>query len=102
MDTYALVVALRVPTAVRARERAARSRPPEAGGSKEQLHTNLHAARGVATHIASALDRFNQIPMSLLDRYGFTLLNSCINSPAARAANIPIPYAGFGSLDPSK
>jgi hypothetical protein len=50
------------------------------------------------THIASALDRFNQIPMSLLDKYGRTLLNSSINSPAARAANIPIPYAGFGSL----
>ena len=50
------------------------------------------------THIASALDRFNQIPMSLLDKYGFTLLNSSINSPAARAANIPIPYAGFGNL----
>ena len=36
--------------------------------------------------------------MSLLDKYGRTLLNSSINSPAARAANIPIPYAGFGSL----
>ena len=50
------------------------------------------------THIASALDRFDEIPMSLLDKYGFTLLNSGINTPAARTANIPIPYAGFGSL----
>ena len=50
--------------------------------------------------IASALDRFNQIPMALLDKYGRTLLNSSINSPAARAANIPIPYAGFGSSSP--
>src|SRR6185503_6249718 len=29
--------------------------------------------------------------------YGRTLLNSGINSAGARAANIPIPYAGFGS-----
>ncbi|MEO8369608.1 MAG: TonB-dependent receptor [Candidatus Solibacter sp.] len=50
------------------------------------------------THIASAMTRMNQIPMSLLEKYGRTLLNSSINSPAARAANIPIPYAGFGSL----
>src|SRR6185436_9935359 len=39
----------------------------------------------------------NQIPMELLQKYGRTLLNSGINSAGARAANIPIPYAGFGS-----
>jgi hypothetical protein len=50
------------------------------------------------THLASGLMRYNQIPMELLTRYGRTLLNSSINSPAARAANIPIPYAGFGNL----
>ncbi len=60
------------------------------------LTVGYSGAKG--THLASALDRFNQIPMSLLDKYGRTLLNSSINSPAARAANIPIPYAGFGNL----
>ncbi|MEO8594325.1 MAG: TonB-dependent receptor [Candidatus Solibacter sp.] len=50
------------------------------------------------THIASGLMRYNQIPMSLLEKYGRTLLNSSINSAGARAANIPIPYAGFGNL----
>src|SRR6185503_14929208 len=49
------------------------------------------------THLSSALDRFNQIEMKYLSQYGRTLLNSGINSAAARAANIPIPYAGFGS-----
>ncbi len=49
------------------------------------------------THLASALTRYNQIGMDALNKYGRTLLNSGINSTAARAANIPIPYAGFGS-----
>src|SRR5207247_2014990 len=60
------------------------------------LTVGYSGAKG--THLASALDRLNQIPMSLLDKYDRTLLNSSINSPAARAANIPIPYAGFGNL----
>ncbi|MEO8594326.1 MAG: TonB-dependent receptor [Candidatus Solibacter sp.] len=60
------------------------------------LTVGYSGAKG--THLASALDRFNQIPMSLLDKYGRTLLNSSINSAGARAANIPIPYAGFGNL----
>ena len=49
------------------------------------------------TYLASSLNRFNQIPYSLLTQYGRTLLNSNINSAAARAANIPIPYPGFNS-----
>jgi hypothetical protein len=49
------------------------------------------------THLASSLDRFNQIPYSYLQKYGRDLLNANINSPAARAANIPIPYEGFNS-----
>lgn len=50
------------------------------------------------THLSSNLVRLNQIPMEYLAKYGRTLLNSSINSAAARAANIPIPYAGFGNL----
>ena len=50
------------------------------------------------THLPSNLVRLNQIPMEYLAKYGRTLLNSSINSAAARAANIPIPYAGFGNL----
>jgi len=50
------------------------------------------------TYLASGLTRYNQIDPKYLALYGTTLLNSGINSTAARAANIPIPYAGFGSL----
>jgi hypothetical protein len=49
------------------------------------------------THLASSLTRYNQIPYSLLQQYGRDMLNNNINSAAARAANIPIPYAGFNS-----
>ncbi len=49
------------------------------------------------THLSSGLDRFNQITMETLQKYGRTLLNSSINSTGARNAKIPIPYAGFGS-----
>jgi hypothetical protein len=49
------------------------------------------------THLASANTRYNQIPYSYLQQYGRDLLVSNINSPAARAAGIPIPYPGFNS-----
>lgn len=49
------------------------------------------------THLASANDRFNQIPYSYLQQYGRDLLISNINSPAAKAAGIPLPYPGFNS-----
>ncbi len=47
------------------------------------------------THLTSNLLRTNQILPSYLKTLGKTLLTSNINSAAARAANIPIPYAGF-------
>ena len=50
------------------------------------------------TYLASGLTRYNQIDPKYLTQYGFSLLNSPITSAAARAANIPVPYAGFGSL----
>jgi hypothetical protein len=39
--------------------------------------------------------RYNQIPVSDFERYGLSLLQSNINSAAARAANIPIPFPTF-------
>jgi hypothetical protein len=50
------------------------------------------------THLPCNLVRLKQIPMEYLAKYGRALLNSSINSAAARAANIPVPYAGFGNL----
>jgi len=46
-------------------------------------------------HLTSQLTRPNQISPSYLTSLGPSLLTSNINSAAARAANIPIPYAGF-------
>jgi hypothetical protein len=50
------------------------------------------------TYLSSGLTRYNQIDPKYIDQYGVTLLNSGINSAAARTANIPIPYTGFGSI----
>jgi hypothetical protein len=47
------------------------------------------------THLNSNLLRPNQIQPGYLKQFGQTLLRANINSAAARAANIPIPYAGF-------
>lgn len=49
------------------------------------------------TYLPSSLNRINQIEYKYLEQYGRNLLNSSITSAAARAANIPIPYAGFNS-----
>ncbi len=49
------------------------------------------------THLASATDRLNQIPYGYLQQYGRDLLTSNINSAAAKAAGIPVPYLGFNS-----
>jgi hypothetical protein len=49
------------------------------------------------TYLASSLNRINQVEYRYLQQYGRALLNSNINSAAARAANIPSPYAGFSS-----
>jgi hypothetical protein len=45
--------------------------------------------------LVANLLRYNQLPFSAFERYGLTLLQSNINSPAARAAGIPIPFPGF-------
>ncbi|MCU1325920.1 MAG: hypothetical protein JWN34_1290 [Bryobacterales bacterium] len=49
------------------------------------------------THLDSAIVNTNQIDPKYIKQYGLTLLRSNITSAAARAANIPIPYAGFNS-----
>lgn len=48
-------------------------------------------------HLTAGLVNINQLDPRFLEQYGPTLLRSNINSPAARAANIPIPYAGFNA-----
>lgn len=55
------------------------------------LEANYHATIGA--HLVAGLKRPNQLPFSLLDRYGRTLLSSPITSPAAVAAGLRLPYA---------
>jgi hypothetical protein len=47
----------------------------------------------IGAHLVAGLKRYNQLPFSLLERYGRTLLASSIDSPAARAAGLRRPYA---------
>ncbi len=49
------------------------------------------------SHLSSSILNLDQIDPKYIGIYGITLLRSNINSPAARAANIPIPYPGFNS-----
>ncbi len=55
------------------------------------VEANYHATIGA--HLVAGLKRYNQLPFSLLERYGRNLLASSINSPAAVAAGIRRPYA---------
>ena len=55
------------------------------------VEANYHATIGA--HLVAGLKRYNQLPFSMLERYGRTLLSSRINSPAAVAAGIRRPYA---------
>ena len=59
--------------------------------SSTVVEANYHATIGA--HLVAGLKRYNQLPFSLLERYGRTLLASSINSPAAQAAGIRLPYA---------
>src|SRR5688500_17109944 len=49
------------------------------------------------TFLESNMNRLNQIDPRYIQQYGINLLRSNINSTAARAAGIPIPYPGFNS-----
>jgi len=59
--------------------------------SSTVVEANYHATIGA--HLVAGLKRYNQLPFSLLERYGRTLLSSAINSPAAVAAGFRLPYA---------
>jgi hypothetical protein len=54
------------------------------------LEANYNATIGA--HLVAGLKRYNQLPFSLLERYGRTLLSSSIDSPAAQAAGFKRPY----------
>jgi hypothetical protein len=57
------------------------------------LSLGYTGTRGV--HLTAGLVNLNQVDPRYLTLYGPTLLRSNINSPAAQAAGIPIPYPGF-------
>jgi outer membrane receptor protein involved in Fe transport len=46
----------------------------------------------MGAHLVAGLKNINQLPFSVLERYGRNLLSSPINSPAAQAAGITAPY----------
>ncbi len=54
------------------------------------VEVNYHATIGA--HLVAGLKRYNQLPFSLLERYGRNLLSSSIDSPAAQAAGLRRPY----------
>jgi hypothetical protein len=58
--------------------------------SSTVVEANYHATIGA--HLVAGLKRYNQLPFSLLERYGRTLLSSSIDSAAARAAGFTRPY----------
>jgi hypothetical protein len=50
------------------------------------------------SHLQAGLLNYNQVPFSALEKYGATLLNSNILSPAAVAAGFREPFPGFVKL----
>jgi len=58
--------------------------------SSTVVEANYHATIG--SHLVAGLKRYNQLPFSLMERYGRNLLASPINSPAAVAAGFTLPY----------
>jgi hypothetical protein len=62
-------------------------------GGSGVLSLGYNATRGV--FLTAGLVNLNQTDPKYLEQYGPTLLRANINSAAARAANIPIPYSGF-------
>jgi hypothetical protein len=57
------------------------------------LSIGYTGTRGV--HLTAGLLNLNQVDPRYLTLYGQTLLRSNINSPAAQAAGVPLPYPGF-------
>ena len=68
---------------------------------QHQAKGNMVLSAGYAgtkgTHLDSSIVNLNQINPKYIQQYGLTLLRSNITSAAARAANIPVPFAGFNS-----
>jgi hypothetical protein len=52
----------------------------------------------IGTHLQAGLLNINQVPFSALEKYGTTILNSAVDSPAAIAAGIRQPWAGFADF----
>src|SRR3954454_10462293 len=52
----------------------------------------------IGTHLQAGLVNINQVPFSALSQYGNTILNSAVDSPAAIAAGIRQPWAGFADF----
>ncbi len=59
------------------------------------LSAGYNGQRGV--HLTSSILNVDQVNSKYLSQYGNSLLLSSITSAGARAAGIPIPYAGFSS-----
>ena len=49
----------------------------------------------IGAHLVSGILRMNQVPFSAFQRYGLSVLQSSITSPAAVAAGIQRPYPSF-------
>ncbi|MSV30376.1 MAG: hypothetical protein EXQ52_16785 [Bryobacterales bacterium] len=66
---------------------------------QKQLPSNLVASVGYTgtkgTHLSSAILQLNQMDPKYFKQYGRDLLNGSATSPAAVAAGIKLPYAGF-------
>jgi hypothetical protein len=86
-------------------QRSDAGRPPEFWtwnyDLQKQLKGNVVLSAGYTgtkgTRLGSSILRINQIDPKYVEQYGINLLRSNINSAAARAAGIPIPYPGFNS-----
>lgn len=59
-------------------------------GASTVVEANYHATIGA--HLVAGLKRYNQLPFSMLERYGRNVLASNVDSPAAIAAGIRRPY----------
>jgi hypothetical protein len=57
------------------------------------LETSYNATIGA--HLVSGLKRINQLPFSMLEKYGRNVLSSNVNSAAAREFGITRPYANI-------
>jgi hypothetical protein len=86
-------------------QRSDAGRPPEFWtwnyDLQQQLSGNVVLSVGYTgtkgTHLGSNTLRINQVDPKYIGQYGINVLRSSINSAAARAAGIPLPYPGFNS-----